>query len=167
MNHLLQSICPTEENTRPKTCYFVIGEIAIRMFAREKEMLAKGNANERMGNALFESLTEGNSNGQRFAKAGKQHDDQKHHQLRFAGFLDSGCLLRAARRMVRAAYRTRASPCVLLCCGSFRGDMRHAFHEGNTQKRFGPRARYRSDCHIRIRHRLAAGDWAIGRQRVH
>ena len=59
MNHLLQSICPTEENTRPKTCYFVIGEIAIRMFAREKEMPAKGNANERMGNALFESLTEG------------------------------------------------------------------------------------------------------------
>lgn len=75
MNHLLQSICPTEENTRPKTCYFVIGEIAIRMFAREKEMLAKENANERMGNAFFESLTEGNSNGQHFAKAGKQHDD--------------------------------------------------------------------------------------------
>lgn len=42
-----------------KTCYFVIGKIAIRMFAREKEMLVKGNANERMGNALFESLTEG------------------------------------------------------------------------------------------------------------
>ena len=59
MNHLLQSICPTKENARPKTCYFVIGENAIRVFAREKEMLAKGNANERMGNALFESLTEG------------------------------------------------------------------------------------------------------------
>lgn len=59
MNHLLQSICPAEENTRPKTCYFVIGETAIRMFAREKELLAKGSANERAGNALFESCTEG------------------------------------------------------------------------------------------------------------
>ncbi len=67
MNHLLQSICPAEENTRPKTCYFVIGEIAIRMFAREKEMLAKGNASEHMGNALNRSR-KGNSNGQRFRK---------------------------------------------------------------------------------------------------
>ena len=59
MNHLLQSICLTEENARPKTCYFVIGETAIRMFAREKEVLAIGSANERAGNALFESCTEG------------------------------------------------------------------------------------------------------------
>ena len=51
MNHLLQSICLTEENARPKTCYFVIGETAIRMFAREKESLAKGSANERVSNA--------------------------------------------------------------------------------------------------------------------
>lgn len=51
MNHLLQSICPEEENARPKTCYFVIGETAIRMFAREKELLAKGSTNERVGNA--------------------------------------------------------------------------------------------------------------------
>ncbi len=59
MNHLLQSICPAEENTRPKTCYFVIGKTAIRMFAREKELLARGSANERVRNVLFESCTEG------------------------------------------------------------------------------------------------------------
>ena len=66
----MNCVCPAHESSvteylshggkrSVKTCYFVIGETAIKMFAREKEMLAKGNANERVGNALFESCTEG------------------------------------------------------------------------------------------------------------
>lgn len=132
MNHLLQSICSTDENARPKTCYFVIGETAIPMFAREKEVLAKGDANERMDNTPFESRMKGNSNGQRIAKNDKQHAHQKRNQLRSAGLLDSGRLPRAARRMVWTAYRTRASACVLLCRSSLRGGMRHALHAGNA-----------------------------------
>lgn len=106
----------------------------------------------------------GNSNGQRIAKDGKQHANQKRHQLRSTGLLGSGCLLRAARRMVWTAYRTRASACVLLCRSSLRSGMRHAFHEGNAQKRHRPRARHRSDRHVRIRRCLAAGDWTNGRR---
>lgn len=106
----------------------------------------------------------GNSNGQRIAKDGKQHANQKRHQLRSTGLLGSGCLLRAARRMVWTAYRTHASACVLLCRSSLRGGMRHAFHAGNAQERLGPRARHRSNRHIRIRHRLAFGNRAIGRR---
>ena len=132
MNHLLQSICSTDENARPKTCYFVIGETAIRMFAREKELLAKGSTNERVGNAPFESRMKGNSNGQRITKNDKQHAHQKRNQLRSAGLLDSSCLLRATRRMVWTAYRTRASACVLLHRSSLRGGMRHALHAGNA-----------------------------------
>ena len=79
MNHLLQSICPEEENARPKTCYFVIGETAIRMFAREKELLAKGSTNERVGNAPSNRARRGNSNGQRIVEDGKQCNGQKRH----------------------------------------------------------------------------------------
>ena len=167
MNHLLQSICPAKENARRKPAILSSGKPRFECSRARKNRSQKGAQTNARAMRFSNRARRGNSNGQRIAKDGKQHANQKRHQLRSTGLLGSGCLLRAARRMVRAAYRTRASPCVLLRCGSFRGSMRHAFHEGNTQKRFGPRARYRSDCHIRIRHRLAAGDWAIGRQRVH
>lgn len=74
----------------------------------------------------------GDSNGQRIVEDGKQCNGQKRNQLRSAGLLDSGCLLRATRRMVWTAYRTRASACVLLRRSPLRGGMRHALHAGNA-----------------------------------
>lgn len=166
MNHLLQSICPEEENARPKTCYFVIGKPRFECSRARKNCSQKGTRTNAWAMCL-RIVHGGDSNGQYIVEEGKQRNDQKHNQLRSAGLLDSGCLLRATRRVVWTAYRTHASSCVLLCRSSLRGGVRFAFHARNAQKRFGPRARYRSDCHIRIRHRLAAGDRAIGRQRAH
>ena len=106
----------------------------------------------------------GDSNGQRIVEDGKQCNGQKRNQLRSADLLGSGCLLRAARRMVWTAYRTRASSCVLLCRSPLRGGVRFAFHARNAQKRLRPRARHWSNRHILIRHRLAFGNRAIGRR---
>ena len=165
MNHLLQSICPTEENARSKPAILSSGKLRLKCSRARKRCSQKGTRTSAWAMRFSNRARRGNSNEQRIAKDGKQHANQKRHQLRSTGLLGSGCLLRAARRMVWTAYRTRASACVLLCRSSLRSGMCHAFHAGNAQERLGPCARHWSNRHICIRHRLAFGNRTIGRRR--
>ena len=72
--------------------------------------------------------------------------------------LDSSCLLRTTRRMVRLPIE-RALPLRAISLRFFCGGMRHAFHAGNAQERLRPRARHRSTatCVFGIALLLATG----------